>query len=93
MIKSEQVGKIINLLSNDFNSIEQKLTFVIAGFMLPFGLIGGTIIICLRVGWSGVFTFIVPLVILPITMIVSRKLKDFIVQINVNKDQRMKLCS
>jgi ABC-type multidrug transport system fused ATPase/permease subunit len=66
---------------------------MLAGLMFPFGVIGGTVIICLRVGWGGIFTFIVPLVVFPITYFISTKIKDFILRINVNKDSRIKLCS
>jgi ATP-binding cassette subfamily C (CFTR/MRP) protein 4 len=91
--KSAELGKIINLLSSDFNSIETKLPFIMAGLIFPFALIGGTIIICLRVGWGGIFTFIVPLVVFPIVIFISKKIKDFILKINVSKDGRIKLCS
>lgn len=91
--KSSELGKIINLLSSDFNSIETKLPYLMAGLVFPFAVIGGTIIICLRTGWGGIFTFIVPLVIFPIAILISRKIKDSIQRINVSKDGRIKLCS
>ena len=91
--KSAELGKIINLLSSDFNSIETKLPFILAGLMFPLGVIGGTIIICLRVGWGGIFTFIVPLMVFPLSIFISRRIKDYILRINVSKDGRIKLCS
>ena len=61
--------------------------------MFPFGLIGGTILIWVMLGWPAMFTFIVPLVILPISIKISKKIKEFIVLISGSKDRRIKLCS
>lgn len=91
--KTSELGKINNLLSSDFNAIETKLPFVLAGLMLPFGLIGGTVLIWIMVGWPAVFTFIIPLIIFPIVLKISKKIKDFIVLITLSKDKRIKLCS
>lgn len=43
--------------------------------MFPIGLIGGSIIIGIRVGWPAIFTFIVPLIAFPITIFISKKMK------------------
>ncbi len=91
--KSSELGKIINLLSSDFNSIEAKLPYMMAGLTFPLALIGGTIIICQRIGWGGIFTFIIPLIVFPIILIISKKIKNSIQRINVSKDGRIKLCS
>jgi ABC-type multidrug transport system fused ATPase/permease subunit len=61
--------------------------------MFPLGMIGGTVIICNRVGWGGIFTLVVPLVVFPISLFISRRIKDYILRINVSKDGRIKLCS
>lgn len=90
---SAEVGKVINLLSSDFNSIENKLPFLMAGSMFPLALIGGTIIICLRMGWAGIFTLVVPLIAFPIALFITKKTKDLILRVNISKDSRIKLCS
>ena len=91
--KASELGKITNLLSSDFNAIETKLPFVLAGLMLPFGLIGGTVLIWIMVGWPAIFTFIIPLIIFPIVLSISKKIKELIVVIAISKDKRIKLCS
>ena len=61
--------------------------------MLPFGLLGATVLIWIMVGWPAVFTFIVPLLIFPVVLKISKKIKEFIVLISVSKDSRIKLCT
>ena len=66
---------------------------MLAGLVLPFGLVGGTVLIWIMVGWPAIFTFIVPLIIFPIVLAISRKIKQYIVLIAISKDKRIKLCS
>ncbi len=61
--------------------------------MLPFGLMGGTVLIWIMVGWPAIFTFIVPLIIFPLVLAISRKIKQFLALIAISKDKRIKLCS
>lgn len=66
---------------------------MLAGLMFPFGMIGGTIIIWFRLGWGASFAFIVPIIVFPIALLITKKMKDFLIRINISKDSRVKLCS
>ena len=50
-INQQEIGKIINMISNDFNTIEGKMVYVMISFSLPIKIIGISIILYLRLSW------------------------------------------
>ena len=49
-IKEAKLGKLINLVSNDMNTAELKLFFLLITFFSPVVLIAGCVILYLRLG-------------------------------------------
>ena len=57
--KQQEVGKIINMLSNDFNTFEIKSPVFFASTIAPFALIAILAILITRFGWPGTLVFAV----------------------------------
>lgn len=73
VIKSSELGKITNLLSNDLGVIEQRLITIMMSISFPFMLTGITIILIIRIGWVGILGVILVLLIIPISKKISEK--------------------
>lgn len=84
--KSQELGKIINLLSNDFNTIETKGSVFFAALVTPFALAGIIVILITRFGWPGILILGVILLILPVQILVGKLNGTIIQKINVYKD-------
>lgn len=91
--KSQELGKIMNLLSNDFNSIESKIPMIFSSLVAPFALIGAITIITFRFGWPGLLIAAVIISIVPLQIVISRYNGKILKKINTNKDQRIKICT
>lgn len=48
------MGKIINLISNDFNSMESNAAALFISMIAPLSIIGIMIILYFRFGWPGI---------------------------------------
>lgn len=72
IIKNQEVGKIINLLSNDFNLIEYKGAFIFTSIVAPFALAGIIAILVTRFGWPGILIFCVIGALIPIQVAVGK---------------------
>ena len=68
-VKKANVGKIINLVSNDLNIAEFKIMLLIPMVCLPFLIIFGGIVVYLRHGYWGLILIALILLILPFQMI------------------------
>ncbi len=91
--KTQELGKIINLLSNDFNTIEIKSPVFFASLSSPFVVLGIIGILIYRFGWPGILPIAVIVVILPIQILVGKLNGNMTQKINVYKDKRVKTCS
>ena len=65
-VRSQEVGKIINLLSNDFNTIETKAPIFFASVTSPLALPAAIAILIVRFGWPGIIIGLVILVMVPL---------------------------
>ena len=91
--KSQELGKIINMISNDFNMIELKAPIFFSMLISPLVLIGVIIILVFRLGWPGVIPAIVTLVLVPLQLYIGKVNGDILTEVNVFKDQRVKICT
>lgn len=91
--KTQEVGKIINMFSNDFNIIELKAPWLFLSSVAPIIIIGSIIILILRLGWPGILCPIVATILLPLQLWVSKINGNMMKTINVDKDKRIKLTS
>ena len=72
VIKSQELGKIINMISNDFNTLEFASPLFFASMISPIMFIGVIIILVLRLGWPGVIPIIVIMILIPLQLYVSK---------------------
>ena len=84
--KSQEIGKIINMLSNDFNTVELKAPILFASIVAPFALVGILAILITRFGWPGILVIVVILVFIPIQGCVGKINGQILAKVNVNKD-------
>lgn len=90
--KNSETSKVVNMLSNDFNIIEVKNSLFFNALIIPFAFIGITIILILRLGWTGIIGIFVPLLFLPLQNFISKKNGQILQKVNFNKDLRLRIC-
>lgn len=73
MVRNTDMGKLINMLAGDFNSMDTKLTLVFAGLTFPLTLVGAAIILVNRLGWWGLLCIAVPVLIMPFQGMIGKK--------------------
>jgi ATP-binding cassette, subfamily C (CFTR/MRP), member 4 len=90
-IKRAQIGKILNLISNDLNMMEDKIQYVSKGFVIPFYVFGTIALLIVRYGLAGLAGTVALLILtfmgLAMTIVNSR----ILIKINAYKDERVKL--
>ena len=59
----------------------------------PLVLIGVIIILVFRLGWTGVIPAIVTLILVPLQLYVGKVNGVILTEVNVYKDQRVKICT
>ena len=91
--KSQELGKIINMLSNDFNVMEVKGNIFLGSVSSPILFVGTIIILITRLGWIGVICPLVIAVFIPIQVFIGKMNGSILQDINVYKDERVKLCT
>ena len=72
IVKYQDLGKIINMISNDFHIIEMKAPFSFPAIVSPFFLIGVIIILVLRLGWPGIIPILVTICLIPLQLCVGK---------------------
>lgn len=68
----QSLGKIINLISNDFNAIQSKAPGLFISFTVPFGIVGTTAVLVGRFGWAGLIIPAVILLYIPFQVLVGK---------------------
>lgn len=81
-ITKKDLGKITNMLSNDFNLIEMKFPFIYHIIMFPFLLVGFGAIFVVRLGVEGFIMIGFIIMFFPIQMIFNRIISYFIREAN-----------
>ena len=72
VVKSQELGKITNMISNDFHIIEMKAPFFFAAIVSPLTFIGVIIILILRLGWPGIIPILVTICLVPLQLCVGK---------------------
>lgn len=90
MIRNADMGKVINMLASDFNTMEIKMTFVFMAMIMPFVVIGVGAILVVRLGWIGLLCVAIPLAILPLQSLIGKKNGTILREVNQFKDKRVK---
>ena len=68
----EELGKLTNLLSNDFNLIEVKAPFFFGLISTPFSFAGIIGLLYWRLGVEGLIGLAVPIVLIPLQLCISK---------------------
>jgi ABC-type multidrug transport system fused ATPase/permease subunit len=84
------MGKLVNLLAGDFNTIDERLLLATMAFGLPFLLFGVAVVLVIRLGWFGLICVFTPIVFTVIPVIVGRVNGRILTKLNVHKDERIK---
>lgn len=92
-IKAQEIGKIIHLVSNEFNSFDIKGYALFALLITPFGIGGVLTLLFMRLGWPAFIILAVFVGFLPLQVGVAQMNTSLIEKINVQKDKRVKVCS
>jgi ATP-binding cassette subfamily C (CFTR/MRP) protein 4 len=90
MVKSADMGKLVNLLASDFNTMDERLLLATMAFGLPFLLFGVAVVLVIRLGWFGLICIFTPIVFTVIPVIVGRVNGRILTKLNVHKDERIK---
>ena len=86
MAKSQELGKIINMFSNDFNLIELKGVWFFPASSAPIVIIGAIVLLITRLGWYGVICPAAIIVLFPIQVLIGKLNGSILKNINVYKD-------
>ena len=91
--KSQELGKIINMFANDFNLIELKGPWFFSGSGAPIVVIASIVLLITRLGWFGIIVPVIIIIFIPLQVLVSRLNGGILENINIFKDNRVKMCS
>ena len=91
VIKSSQLGKLINLLASDMSVIKFRLGTLMNLISFPISIIGITTLLIIQIGWPGIAGIVTILLIVPISNGISKRNGTIIQEINVFKDKRIKM--
>ena len=92
-VKAQEMGKIIHLVSNEFNSFDIKGYALFALLITPFGIGGVQTLLVMRLGWPAFIILAVFVGFLPLQVGVAQMNTSLIEKVNVQKDKRVKVCS
>ena len=91
--KTQELGKIINMLSNDLNAIELKGPLFFSSLITPLALIGIVAILITRLGWAGISCLGIIIILMPIQACIGKINGRILEKVNASKDKRVKMCS
>lgn len=91
--KTQELKKVINVLSSDFHALELKAPIFFSSLVIPFALIGIWAILFNRFGWPGSLPIIVILIMMPIQAAVGNLNGSILSRVNQTKDRRIKACN
>lgn len=92
-VNKGEVGKMTNMISNDFNIIEVKAPYLFGLLSLPFAYIGFILIIYFRIGIEGLLIIGIPLLAMPIQILLGHHCGKKLEEVNIHKDHRIKITS
>lgn len=87
--KAQELGKIINLLSNDFNGLENKVSCFFGFLVFPIVIITIIVLLLVRFGWPGILPICVVIGFLPFQILIAKIIGNLTHKLNINKDKRI----
>ena len=89
-IKNQNIERLINSISSDFNIIGQTLGYLIIALRTPIKFIGITLFLIVKLKWAGAVAALIMLMTIPVYYLVGKKTGDIMGEVNNLKDQRIK---
>ena len=89
-LQINSVGKIINLLSSDFNVIEATFLNLQTLISFPLKFVGIIVVMSLQIGWLAIPVGCIMILIIPNQMIFGKIKAYFMKKANAKKDERIK---
>ena len=93
MIQNQEIGKIINTLSSDFNLVEVKGFFVLSCLSSPIKTISVVILLVVQFGFMGIFPVLFLLCLIFFQVVLGKKNSEILREVNIQKDNRIRLYS
>ena len=87
--KQNNLGRIVSLVSSDFDVILIKFPTLMEGLFVPLEIIACSVLIILQFGWTGVVVIAVILLIIPLSVCIVKISVKMRKGINVHKDARV----
>lgn len=72
VIRSENIGKIVNLSANDFGVLEQRFSYLVSLACYPFTFIGCIVLLVARIGWPAAVGTIIVVLMIVLVVIMSK---------------------
>lgn len=76
-VKRANVGKIINMISSDFNSFESKGVYIFHTLLAPITFTASSVLICMKLGYVGILAILLLLGLMPLQKIVAKRAGDY----------------
>ena len=89
----EQLGRVSNMLSNDFNMMEIKAPFFFGLCTFPIAYAAFLGVLIYRLGVQGIICLGVPLFFIPFQIGLGKVIGKLLVDVNIHKDKRVKITS
>ena len=93
VIRSEDIGKITNLLASDFGVLEQRGFYILYTATYPLTFIGNVTVLILRIGWPALIGTIIMIITVIFVAQYSRNTGDLVKESNIFKDKRIESTS
>ncbi|KAL4456646.1 hypothetical protein ABPG74_000753 [Tetrahymena malaccensis] len=90
-VKEANVGKLINLISNDLQTLEQRFNAIFLLLSVPLPLVASTSYLYIKYGFSGLLGFGLLIVAYPILLLLSKLNQKFFSDKSKYTDQRINL--
>ncbi|EAR88911.2 ABC transporter C family protein (macronuclear) [Tetrahymena thermophila SB210] len=90
-VKEANVGKLINLISNDLQTLEQRFNAIFFLLSVPLPLIASTSYLYIKYGFAGLFGFGLLIITYPILLFLSKLNQKFFSDKSKYTDQRINL--
>ena len=92
-LRASHYGTIINLISNDLSCLDERITFISHFQTFLVVIIGFSLIIIKTIGFIGMIGVLVMLLVIPVTMLISKVNINIIQRLTDLKDRRIQISS
>ena len=91
VVDQNEIGKILNLISNDFNTIDYYVKELLVSISFPIRFIAVLVLLFARLGWMCIFLFVLVGLIIGMQFLLGKLTGNYLKEINIEKDKRIKI--